>query len=216
MVSPSDIHCTPSSWFNNWFLNYYLEDEKVFPYNQWSPMWKRAHIDRQSWLYSKSFNSTSQTERDGKLQLFNWAFLKVFHFVFNKPGKWFFINLFIYTIALNTFHLTSFHWSNQQNTFAIMCNFLTIQSFFVYIILYFQIHTDPNAKADLNVLIGGLKYMYQEYVSLTIWLYKNNGSVSCVGIRFFFMRSLYPTMHDIANPHAPCGPHIWWLYSDSK
>ena len=31
----------------------------------------------------------------------------------------------------------------------------------------------------------------QEYVSLLIGLYKNNGSVSCVGINFLLVSSLY-------------------------
>ena len=39
--------------------------------------------------------------------------------------------------------------------------------------------------------------LWKEYVSLLIGLYKNNGSVSCVGINFLLIRSLYLPRHGL-------------------
>ena len=54
----------------------------------------------------------------------------------------------------------------------------------------------------------------KEYVSLLIGLYKDNGSVPCVGINFLLIRSLYLLRTQLQ--HTPHDPHIPWPLLDSE
>ncbi len=76
-------------------------------------------LEAKQWHFWKTIQTTWQTEKSGKLQLF-----RALSFCVHQGWGVVFINLF----TLDAFHLTSFHWSGQQNIFAIMWNLFGFQA----------------------------------------------------------------------------------------